>query len=79
MGFLESHLGCMTNRQDKTSLSSLKDYSLAIYEDRKLKLREVIPIAASKVYGSTRNFLECNWQNAYQSFKHAERLYKRRN
>lgn len=78
MGFLESHLGCMTNRQDKTSLSSLKVYSFAICEDRRLKLREVIPIAASKVYGSIRNFLECHWQNAYQSFKHAKRLYKKR-
>lgn len=79
MGFLESHLGCMTNRQDKTSLSSLKDCSFAIWEDSRLEPREIIPKAASKVYGSTRNFLECNWQTAYQSFKHAGRFYKRRN
>lgn len=69
MGFLESHLGCMTNRQDKTSLSCSRDYSFAIWEDSRLELKEIIPIAASKVYGSTRNFLECNWQTAYQSFK----------
>lgn len=43
MGFLESHLGCMTNRQDKTSLLISKDCSFAIWEDSRLELREIIP------------------------------------
>lgn len=43
MGFLESHLGFMTNRQDKTSLSISKDCSFAIWEDSRLERRGIIP------------------------------------